>query len=187
MAFLSDFMMASAAFGAAIYCFVLARRLKALTRLDGGMGGAIALLSAQVDDLTRALAQARAAAGAQDDSLPQLVERAEAAGRRLELLMATMHDLPPGTRARHPDTHSDSGPKKEAATGEAFGAAGASGGAPSPRHASHHASASSRHGDVRGIDDQVHTGAEHTRRGSGAIHSAPRARIVRRRQPTEAV
>ncbi|MCC6001434.1 MAG: hypothetical protein JJU19_11315 [Pararhodobacter sp.] len=177
MAFLSDFMMASAAFGAAIYCFVLARRLKALTRLDGGMGGAIALLSAQVDDLTRALAQARAAAGAQNDSLPQLVERAEAAGRRLELLMATMHDLPDGTRARYPDRQGDPGPGNDAAP------AGASGGAPSPRHAS----ASSRHGDAHGIDDQVHTGAENTRRGSGAIHSAPRARIVRRRQPTEAV
>ena len=94
MAFLSDLFLAAAAFGAAVYCFVLSRRLAALTRLDSGMGGAIALLSAQVDDLTRALAQARDTAGAGKDGLEKLVVRAEAAGQRLELLLATLHDLP---------------------------------------------------------------------------------------------
>ncbi len=94
MAFLSDLLLAAAAFGAAVYCFVLSRRLTALTRLDSGMGGAIALLSAQVDDLTRALAQARDAAGAGKDELERLVSRAEAASQRLELLLATLHDLP---------------------------------------------------------------------------------------------
>ncbi len=102
MAFLSDLLLASAAFGAAVYCFVLSRRLTALTRLDSGMGGAIALLSAQVDDLTRALAQARDTAGAGKDELEKLVARAEAAGQRLELLLATLHDLPDaGTSPAH--------------------------------------------------------------------------------------
>ncbi|MBS0564639.1 MAG: hypothetical protein JSR87_09245, partial [Proteobacteria bacterium] len=54
-------LMGAGALGAGIFCFVLSRRLGAFTTLEGGMGGAIAVLSAQVDDMTRALEAARAA------------------------------------------------------------------------------------------------------------------------------
>lgn len=94
MAFLSDILLASGAFAAAIYCLVLSRRLKALTKLDSGMGAAIAVLSVQVDELKAALAGARETAQGMSGRLGAQTERAEAAARRLELLIASLHDLP---------------------------------------------------------------------------------------------
>jgi hypothetical protein len=100
MAFLSDLLLAGGAFGAALFCMVLSRRLKALTALDSGMGAAIAVLSAQVDDLARALRAAQEAAQGTSGRLAAQTERAEAACRRLELLVAALHDLPqPGATA----------------------------------------------------------------------------------------
>jgi len=94
MQFLSDILLAAAAIGAAIFCLVLSRRLRALTALDGGMGSAIAILSAQVDDLTRALKTAQATAKESAGTLDAQTRRAEAACRQIELLMAALHDLP---------------------------------------------------------------------------------------------
>jgi hypothetical protein len=94
MDLIADILMTAGAFGAGIYCYVLALRLKRFTTLETGMGGAIAVLSAQVDDMTRALEAARTSATGSVSSLSVLAERAETAARRLELLLATMHDLP---------------------------------------------------------------------------------------------
>jgi len=97
--FLSDLFIAAGAFGAAVYCLVLSRRLKTLTALDSGMGNAIAILSAQVDELNTALTDARAVAQSSSGRLQAQTERADSAARRLELLIAALHDLPeqPGT------------------------------------------------------------------------------------------
>jgi hypothetical protein len=62
MSLIADILMAAGSFGAAIYCYILSGRLKKFTTLENGMGSAIAVLSAQVDDMTRALEQARGAA-----------------------------------------------------------------------------------------------------------------------------
>lgn len=86
--------MTAGAFGAGIYCYVLSLRLRRLQTLEGGLGGAIAVLSAQVDDMTRALAQARDTAEQQGAALEALTHRGEAAAARLELLLASLHDLP---------------------------------------------------------------------------------------------
>ena len=94
MNLISDMLLASGAFGAAIYCYVLAARLKKFTTLESGMGGAIAVLSAQVDDMTKALDKARATASGSAASLENLTARAEAAAARIELLLAALHDLP---------------------------------------------------------------------------------------------
>jgi hypothetical protein len=94
MDLIADILLAAGAFGAAAYCHVLAGRLKRFTTLENGMGGAIAVLSAQVDDMTRALNKAQGAASESADSLESLTRRAEQAAARLELLMASMHDLP---------------------------------------------------------------------------------------------
>ena len=59
MELIADILMVAGSFGAAIYCYVLSARLKKFTTLETGMGGAIAVLSAQVDDMT-----ARAGKGA---------------------------------------------------------------------------------------------------------------------------
>lgn len=101
MDLIADMLLVAGSFGAAIYCYVLATRLKRFTTLETGMGGAIAVLSAQVDDMTRALEQARGAANGSAESLEALTARGEAVARRLELLVASLHDLPePGAASR---------------------------------------------------------------------------------------
>ena len=94
MNLISDVLLSAGAFGAAIYCFVLSARLKKLTALESGMGGAIAVLSVQVDDMTKALQKAGGAASGSAASLDGLATRAEAAAARIELLLAAMYDLP---------------------------------------------------------------------------------------------
>ena len=94
MELISDILLGAGAFAAGLYCVVLARRLKSFTQLENGMGGAIAVLSAQVDDMTRALESARGAAGDSARSLNALTERAEGAAGKLELMLATLHDIP---------------------------------------------------------------------------------------------
>ena len=94
MNLISDVLLSAGAFGAAIYCFVLSARLKKLTALESGMGGAIAVLSVQVDDMTKALQKAGGAANGSAASLDGLATRAEAAAARIELLLAAMYDLP---------------------------------------------------------------------------------------------
>lgn len=94
MDFIADILLVAGSFGAAIYCWVLATRLKRFTTLESGMGGAIAVLSAQVDDMTVALEKARGAANHSADSLEALTARGEAVAKRLELLVASLHDLP---------------------------------------------------------------------------------------------
>ncbi len=94
MDMIADILLMAGSFGAAIYCYVLSTRLKKFTTLETGMGGAIAVLSAQVDDMTLALEKARGAANGSAESLEALTARGEAVARKLELLVASLHDLP---------------------------------------------------------------------------------------------
>lgn len=94
MNLISDILLVAGSFGAAVYCYVLSARLKKFTTLESGMGGAIAVLSAQVDDMTVALDKARAAANGSAESLEALTARGETVARKLELLVASLHDLP---------------------------------------------------------------------------------------------
>lgn len=103
MDLIADILLVAGSFGAAVYCYVLADRLKRFTTLETGMGGAIAVLSAQVDDMTVALEKARGAANGSAESLEALTLRGEAVAKRLELLVASLHDLPdPVARPRAP-------------------------------------------------------------------------------------
>ncbi len=94
MEVIADILLVAGALGAGFYCFILARRLSRFTDLENGVGGAVAVLSAQVDDLTRTLNNAQKSAGESNKSLGELTDRAEDVARRLELLVASMHDLP---------------------------------------------------------------------------------------------
>lgn len=94
MTLIADIFLAAGALGAAIYCLVLSRRLARFSDLEKGMGGAIAVLSVQVDDMTKALAQAQGTAKSARSDLDVVAARAEAAAQRLELLLASLHDLP---------------------------------------------------------------------------------------------
>ena len=95
MELIADILLAAGALGAGFYCFVLGRRLNRFNDLEKGVGGAVAVLSAQVDDLTRTLAAAQATAARSAQTLTELAERAEETSRRLELQMASLHDIPP--------------------------------------------------------------------------------------------
>lgn len=99
---IADILLAAGAIGAGFYCIVLSRRLRRFTDLEKGVGGAVAILSAQVDDLTRTLKGAQGAAGAAVTTLAAATERASSAGKRLELLMASLHDLPEATPQQAP-------------------------------------------------------------------------------------
>ncbi|MDE4172940.1 hypothetical protein PXK01_02180 [Phaeobacter sp. PT47_59] len=112
MDLIADILLAAGALGAGFYCLVLARRLKRFNDLEKGVGGAVAVLSAQVDDLNKSLVSARQVSDGSSKALEQLTGRAETVAQRLELMMASMHDMPeavvpPAPAAAKPAEESD--------------------------------------------------------------------------------
>lgn len=99
MGLLADILLVAGTLAVAAYCYVLSARLRKFATLESGMGSAVALLSAQVDDMTRALDRARGSAQASAKGLEALTARAEMAAARMEVLLASMHDLPSPERA----------------------------------------------------------------------------------------
>lgn len=95
MELIADILLTAGAVGAGVYCLVLGRRLNRFNDLEKGVGGAVAVLSAQVDDLTRTLSAAQTTAGASATTLTDLTKRAEDTARKLELQMAALHDIAP--------------------------------------------------------------------------------------------
>ncbi len=102
MELVADILLAAGALGAGLYCLVLSRRLKRFNDLERGVGGAVAVLSSQVEELNRSLAAARSASDSSNDALDALTGRAEAVAQRLELMMASMHDVAPEEAADEP-------------------------------------------------------------------------------------
>lgn len=94
MELIADILLVSGAFGAAFYCFILGRRLNRFNSLEKGVGGAVAVLSAQVDDLEKALDAAQETAKNSTKSLSELTQRAVDLTGRLELQIASLHDVP---------------------------------------------------------------------------------------------
>jgi ABC-type transporter Mla subunit MlaD len=100
MELVADGLLISAAIVAALYCHVLSRRLRRLGDLDTGLGGAVATLSRQAEDLRAAIDEATESTR----ELAKRTARADSAAGRLEILIAAMHDAesrarPPGLRA----------------------------------------------------------------------------------------
>jgi hypothetical protein len=102
MAFIADILLVAGALGAGLYCHVLSKRLRRFTDLEKGVGGAVAVLSAQVDDLAKTLQHSQVAAKGSVETLADVSDRAEAAARHLELLVASLHDLPDPTASQTP-------------------------------------------------------------------------------------
>ena len=94
MDLIADIFLIAGALGAGFYCIVLSRRLSRFTDLENGVGGAVAILSQQVDDLTRALEAAQKTTKDTESSLGAVTGRAEGVAQKLELLVASLHDLP---------------------------------------------------------------------------------------------
>ncbi|RBW54861.1 hypothetical protein [Ruegeria sp. A3M17] len=95
MELIADILLVAGALGAGLYCFVLSRRLKRFTDLERGVGGAVSVLSSQAEELKRSLDSARDASDQSGVALKKLTERAETVAQRLELMMASMHDVVP--------------------------------------------------------------------------------------------
>ncbi|SMO81484.1 hypothetical protein [Ruegeria faecimaris] len=95
MELIADILLVAGALGAGLYCFVLSRRLKQFTNLEQGVGGAVAVLSSQADELKKSLDSARTASDQSGLVLEALTQRAESVAQRLELMMASMHDVIP--------------------------------------------------------------------------------------------
>lgn len=112
MELIADILLAAGAIGAGFYCFILGRRLNRFNNLEKGVGGAVAVLSAQVDDLTKMLAAAQKTASVSTETLNELTARAEETSQRLELQMASLHDIPttelkPDPRPTPPQTQGE--------------------------------------------------------------------------------
>lgn len=103
MELIADILLVAGALGAGLYCFVLSRRLKRFTDLEKGVGGAVAVLSTQADELKKSLGAAREVSDQSGEVLKELTQRAESVAQRLELMMASMHDVvPPEGKAVKP-------------------------------------------------------------------------------------
>ena len=94
MELVANILLVAGALGAGFYCFVLARRLNKFNDLEKGVGGAVSVLSAQAEDLNKTLLAARTASDGSNAALEDLTARAEAVANRLELLIASLHDIP---------------------------------------------------------------------------------------------
>lgn len=97
MDLVADIFLAAGAIGAGLYCYVLARRLNRFNDLEKGVGGAVAVLSSQVEELRNSLDAAQSASVGSSSALEALTTRAETVAGKLELMMASMHDLPEAT------------------------------------------------------------------------------------------
>lgn len=91
---IADALLLGGALSACLYCFVLSRRLKKLASFESGLGGAIAVLSTQVDDMQRVLKETEATAGEASSQLRDLVQEAEDVAGNLDVLLASLSDIP---------------------------------------------------------------------------------------------
>lgn len=99
MDFIADILLAAGALAAAFYCYVLSRKLNKLSSLDQELGGAIAVLSQQVDEMTATLGSAKDMATSYSEQLESKISDAQAAVDRIDLMMAALHDLPTPSEA----------------------------------------------------------------------------------------
>jgi hypothetical protein len=93
MSYAADLLLVTASLGAAAYCMVLSRRLTRLGSFDKGIGSAIAVLSAQVDEMKAALGEAKAGSDGAGQHLNDLVRQAQDISAELEMMIAACHDF----------------------------------------------------------------------------------------------
>jgi len=94
MDLIADILLGGGALLTACYCLVLSRKLGKLRGLDQDLGGAIAVLSQQVDEMNQALVSARQSTETSTDALDTKTKAATETADRLELLLTALHDLP---------------------------------------------------------------------------------------------
>lgn len=87
MDLIADSLLVGGAIAATFYCWVLSVRLRSLKDLDNGLGGAIAGLSRQVDEMKTTLKAAKTQSEASQAELDDLAARADKAAERLRDLL----------------------------------------------------------------------------------------------------
>lgn len=97
-----DGLLLAASLFAALYCWVLSRRVRALQSLDAGLGGAIVTLTRQIELARVTLEEAKSGARETRQDLAELTARADAAAAQLRLLLAAVERAPAPTPARAP-------------------------------------------------------------------------------------
>lgn len=85
MTMLMEFILIIASIGLGCFCLVLARRLRRLNNLETGLGGAIAVMAAEVDRLERTLKNVQAEAAAAGNALTTKIEIAQTERAKWEL------------------------------------------------------------------------------------------------------
>lgn len=90
---ISDVLLLAATGGMALWCRILTRRLKAFNNLDTGLGGTIATLTLQVDDLKDSLAAVTAQSQDRGAVIEAANQQADDRIGRMEMLLASLEDL----------------------------------------------------------------------------------------------
>lgn len=93
LGYLADLLLMTGSLGAAAYCMVLSRRLTRLGSFDKGIGSAIAVLSAQVEEMKAALSDVKAGSDGAGQQLNDLVGQAREISAELEMMIAACHDF----------------------------------------------------------------------------------------------
>ena len=88
LAVLAQIALAVAGLALALWCAVLARRLRQLNDLERGLGGAIAVMASEIARLEHALTRARSDATAAGEALGQTVAQARDERARWDLIAA---------------------------------------------------------------------------------------------------
>lgn len=89
----ADILIIFASLGAMAYCMILSRRLSRLTSFDKGLGGAIAVMSSQVDEMKAALKEVKSGSDGAGVELQDLVHQAREISSELEMMIAACHDF----------------------------------------------------------------------------------------------
>ncbi|MFW5654230.1 MAG: DUF6468 domain-containing protein [Pseudomonadota bacterium] len=93
LSYAADILLMTASLGAAAYCMILSRRLSRLGSFDKGIGSAIAVMSAQVEEMKAALGAAKAGSDGAGQHLGDLIRQAREISAELEMMIAACHDF----------------------------------------------------------------------------------------------
>ncbi|WP_340108172.1 hypothetical protein [Pikeienuella sp. HZG-20] len=92
MELIADGLLLIASMVAALYCLILSRRLRRLTRMEGGLGKAITTMSTQVDEMKAVLSTSQKATAKAIGDLDARLAAAKTAAAKLEATAAAADD-----------------------------------------------------------------------------------------------
>ena len=93
MSLIIDFLLLAGSGTACLYCWILSKRLKALTNSEGGIQTGIVALSQSAEEMQEAMSTTKEAANASVAQLEQLVQEIEQRKPELEALLAQITEV----------------------------------------------------------------------------------------------